>query len=79
MLDITQVEFFTDEELLYLMYYPPQMIDTGVDKYVDGEPIFLTGSLNAGDELIIVLQRYNYNASGIDSNIDFLVRSFCQQ
>ena len=49
----------------------PLMVDTGVDKYVDGEPVIYTGSLNAGDEIIVSLQRNNYRLT--DSNIDFIM------
>ena len=49
----------------------PLMVDTGVDKYVDGEPVTYTGSLNAGDEVIVSLQRNNYRLT--DSNIDFIM------
>ena len=50
----------------------PLMVDTGADKYADGEPIIFTGSLNAGDGFVIRLQRNNYRPD-IDANIDFII------
>ena len=49
----------------------PLLIDTGLDKYADGEPIIYTGTLKAGDELLLRVVRNNYRLT--DSNIDFIM------
>ena len=49
----------------------PLLIDTGLDKYADGEPIIYTGTLKAGDELWLQVVRNNYRLT--DSNIDFIM------
>lgn len=49
----------------------PLLIDTGLDKYADGEPIIYTGTLKAGDELWLEVVRNNYRLT--DSNIDFIM------
>ena len=50
----------------------PLSVDTGVDKYTDGEPIIYTGSLSAGDELWLRLVRNSYFPTD-DKNIDFII------
>ncbi len=50
----------------------PLLVDTGVDKYADGEPIIYTGSLRAGDELWLRIVRNNYTPT-TDKNIDFII------
>ena len=50
----------------------PLLVDTGADKYADGEPIIYTGTLKAGDELWLQIVRNNYRPA-TDANIDFVI------